>query len=327
MAGILRRAAAALAAAVMLSGCSGTQELRSVSLFAMDTYMTVTASGGDAEKALSAAKTEAERLDALWSTTSPDSEISRINGSGGAPVTVSAETAELIAFAADMGRKTSGALDITLYALQREWGFTTGEYKIPSDERITALLADTGCGRLTVDGNTVTVPAGMSIDLGSVGKGAAGDRLISVLKEQGVTSALLDLGGNIQTLGRKPDGSLWRIGIKDPEGEGILGSIEVSDCAVVTSGCYERYFTEGGKRYHHILDPATGRPAESGLLSATAIGSSGRLCDAVSTAAFVLGADKALELAEQLGDIELILVTESRELVMTEGIKGKFSKS
>ena len=174
--------------------------------------------------------------------------------------------------------------------------------------------------------NVVILPDGMQLELGAVGKGYTADIISELLKGQGVTSALLDLGGNIQAVGTKPDGSDWRIGLKNPEGEGSLGVLSISDCAVVTSGNYERYFTgEDGKIYGHIIDPKTGRPAESGLLSVTVIAPEGKLCDALSTSLFVMGCDKAAEYWREYQDFEMILITEDGEIHLTEGIKDKFT--
>lgn len=166
----------------------------------------------------------------------------------------------------------------------------------------------------------------MQLDLGAVGKGYTGDILSELLKEQGVTSALLDIGGNIQMIGRKPDGSRWRLGIQNPFGEGCLGVLESEDGAVVTSGNYERYFIgEDGKQYGHIIDPSTGYPAESGLVSVSIIAKEGRLCDALSTAIYVMGLEEAAEYWKENGGFEMLFVTGGNEIYLTEGISNDFS--
>ena len=324
-------------AAVIFSGCSqsgssaeigsASAEPESVSIFAMDTYMTITVYDGDKSSALSAAQQKIQELEKLLSVTDEDSEVYRINHNGGEAVEVSAETAELIDFALDMNEQTGGALDITLYPVLCEWGFTTGEYKVPSEETISELLKKTGSDKVKLEGRTVTVSEGTSIDLGSVGKGETGDRICDILRQNGVTSALLDLGGNIQLLGSKPDGSDWKIGLKSPfDTSDNIAKLELSDCCVITSGGYERYFTDDdGNIYWHILDPKTGFPAKSGMISATVIGKSGRLCDALSTSLFVMGEEKAKELWESRDDFEFVLITDDDRLIMTEGLEGRLT--
>lgn len=163
------------------------------------------------------------------------------------------------------------------------------------------------------------------LDLGTVGKGCAGDEAIRILRESGVSSASINLGGNVQTIGSKPNGSAWRIGLKEPTGEGNVGVLSVSDCAVVTSGNYEKYFiTYDGTIYGHIMNPKTGYPADNDLLSVTIIAAEDKLCDALSTAMFVMGADSAEEYWRQNKDFDMILITENGEMRITEGIYDSF---
>lgn len=190
---------------------------------------------------------------------------------------------------------------------------------------MTDLLHNVGYGKVLLEENFVTLPDGMQLDLGAVGKGYTGDILSGLLKEQGVTSALLDIGGNIQMIGRKPDGSRWRLGIQNPFGEGSLGVLESEDGAVVTSGNYERYFMgDDGKQYGHIIDPFTGKPAESGLASVSIIAKEGKLCDALSTAVYVMGPEKATEYWRENGGFDMLLITENGQIYLTEGIKNDF---
>ncbi len=269
-------------------------EPQSKSFFAMDTYMTITAYGENAETALNQAEERVTELEKLWSVTDENSEIYAVNHSEGENVHVSPETAELLDFSLDISEVTNGALDCTMYPVLTEWGFTTGNYKIPTDQKISELLENTGYEKIDLNDNNVTVPQNMQIDLGAVGKGYTGDFIVDILQENGVESALLDLGGNIQMIGTKPDGTDWKLGLRSPFDEGSFATLEVSDCAAITSGGYERYFTgDDGKTYWHILDPATGKPAHSGLVSVTIVGKEGRLCDALSTSLFVMGLDKA----------------------------------
>ena len=174
----------------------------------------------------------------------------------------------------------------------------------------------------------MTVPSGMALDLGAVAKGYTGDQAAAYIKEQGITSALINLGGNVQAVGTKPDGSLWRIGLRDPFSEGNVGTLTVENSAVVTSGGYQNYFMgEDGQVYWHILDPDTGYPARTGLASVTVVAPEGVKCDALSTALFVMGLDGALDYWRAHGDFELILITEDREFYLTPGLEDTFTLS
>ena len=314
-----------------LSGCGRTdleaQEAEN-SFFAMNTYMTFTAYGEQAEDALADARVRVEEVEALWSVTDEGSEIYRANHSGGEPVNVSEETAELVSFALEMAEKTDGALEPTIYPVLRAWGFTTDTKQVPSQEEIDALLEDVGHEKITLDGTLLTVPEGMELDLGAVGKGYAGDLAAEAVRARGIECAILSLGGNIQAVGSRPDGTDWRVGLRSPWEDGTLGVLRVSDQAVVTSGGYENYFEdEDGNVYWHILDPETGYPAKSGLLSVTIICPQGRLGDALSTALFVMGPQKAEEYWRENGDFEMILVTEEGEILITEGVADRFTLS
>lgn len=318
---------------IALTSCS-SNEPQSKSFFAMDTYMTIKAYGENAEIALNQAEERVKELEKLWSVTDENSEIYAINHSNGENVHVSPETAEILDFSLDISEITDGALDCTMYPVLIEWGFTTDNYKIPTDEKrkiptdekISELLDNTGYEKIDLNENNVTVPKNMQIDLGAVGKGYTGDLLVDLLQENGIESALLDLGGNIQTIGTKPDGTDWKLGLRSPFDEGSFATLEISDCAVITSGGYERYFTgDDGETYWHILDPATGKPAHSGLVSVTIVGKEGRLCDALSTSLFVMGLDKATELWKQRDDFEMVLLSEECKIYLTEGLEENFS--
>lgn len=312
----------------MLTGCAREQELSAQerSLFAMNTYMTFTAYGKNAAEALDMALEQVEEAEALWSVTDQNSEIYQANHSGGQPVTVSDETAQLVSFALDMAEQTDGAVDPTIYPVLSAWGFTTQSKQVPEEGQIASLLQNVDYGRISLEGDRLTVPDGMQLDMGAVGKGYAGDLVIEVLKEYGVESALINLGGNVQAISSRPDGNDWRLGIRAPWEEGNLGVLRISDAAVVTSGGYENYFEdEEGNIYWHILDPSTGYPADGGLQAVTIIGEEGKLCDALSTALFVMGEDGAVEYWRANGGFDMLLVTEDGEIILTEGIAGQFT--
>lgn len=289
----------------------------------MDTYMSLRAWGADRE-ALQGAKEIARGLEALLSVTDPQSELARLNEEGAA--VLSPETAAVLARALELCRETEGALDVSVYPIVRAWGFTTGQYRIPERSELDRLLEKVDYTGIRLEGRDASLPAGMALDLGGIAKGWAGDRMAEALRAAGVQSALLDLGGNIQTVGRKPDGSLWRIAVKDPAGAGTLGVLSAADCAVVTSGGYERYFTgEDGTVYWHIMDPATGSCARSGLASVTVTGPEGARCDALSTALFVMGAEKAADFWRERRDFGMILATEDGRVLYTPDLADRFA--
>ena len=309
----------------LLAGCS--EQSYSRTIFAMDTVMELDAYGPHAQAGVAAANDEINRLEKLLSVTREDSEVWAVNHSGGTPVTVSDDTAALLREAIDVGNRSGGALDVTLYPVLRAWGFTTDSYQIPDEGTLSELLQRVDYTAVSLEGNTLNLPDGMELDFGALAKGYAGEQCARLMKEAGVTSGLLVLGGNVQTVGAKPDGSPWRVEVQDPGGEtgDSLGLLELVDQAAVTSGGYQRYFEEDGIRYWHILDPATGAPARSGLVSVTIVGNSGTLCDALSTTLFVLGKDKALDYWRENPGFEALLVDEDRNIWLTGGLADSFT--
>jgi thiamine biosynthesis lipoprotein len=263
-------------------------------------------------------------LDSLLSVTEEESEVYAINHSGGTPTAVSQDTEEVLTKALKLGETTGGALAVTMYPVSRAWGFTTGEYQVPSETELETLLSHVDDSQVTVEDGTVTIPAEAEVDLGAVAKGYAGDLTAALLKEAGVTSALLNLGSStIRTIGTKPDGSNWRIAIQDPQdSEGYAGVVELGEGAVDTSGGYQRYFTgEDGTVYWHILDPSTGCPAKNGLISVTVVSQDAFTGDGLSTALFVMGLDKAIDYWRQQGDFEFVLIGDDGALYVSEGVR------
>lgn len=319
-----------------LCSCSGTKSVdkpqeSELELFAMDTYMSLKAYGENGEAALSKASDKIKELEALFSVTNEKSEVFRLNDSEGKKINVSPDTAFLIECSLEMNRETNGAFDITLYPITKEWGFTTGNYSVPSQARIDELLKSTGCEKIDFDkaGRSVSLKGGANIDLGGIAKGYAGSCCADIMRAQGVESAILNMGGNVQTIGSKPDGSGWRVGIQDPnDSSKLIGTVEVCDKAVITSGGYERYFEDdGGNRYHHILDPDTGYPAITDIISVTVIGSDGTTCDALSTSLFVMGTESSIELLKNKSDYDAVIVSDKNEIFITKGISESFKPS
>ena len=310
---------------LLLSGCtSQTVSESRKNFFAMDTIMDFTIYGQ--EDLLDQTESMIRSLEAEMSVTNPASEIAAINENGYGKVT--GDTSDLISAALSLCQRTDGALDISVYPIVRAWGFTTDHYQVPDDASIQALLPIVDYTQIDYqqDSGDIHLPDGMEIDLGSVAKGYAGQKAADFLKENGVTSGLLSLGGNIQAIGSKPDGSPWKIGIQDPfQNESPMMVLSVTDKSVVTSGGYERYFQQDGKTYWHIMDPSTGYPAENGLVSVTIVGTDGMLCDGLSTSLFVMGLEKAADFWGSSDDFDAVFVTEDQTVYITEGLADSFA--
>ncbi len=297
-------------------------------LFAMDTYMSLKAYGENGGNVLEKAALQITELEDMLSVTESGSEISQINSADTAAVGISDDTTELLKASLALNKETNGAFDITLYPVSQEWGFTTNDHHIPDDKRLEELLANTGCDKIHLDDavQKASLDKNVSIDLGGIAKGYAGKIAAETLKRNNIKSALLNMGGNVQTVGAKPDGSAWKVGIQDPEDESLLaGSVEVIDKAVITSGGYERFFIgQDGKKYHHIIDPKTGRPAENGIISSTVIGDDGALCDALSTSFYIMGVDGASEYLSRHHETDAVLIGDDNTLYITKGIEQAF---
>ena len=306
----------------VLSSCNDSYN--EISFFAMDTPMNIRIYGGS-DNLLSSSEKIITDLEKKISVTDSESEVYNLNNNKS--LSVSDETLYLINTALKYCDFTSGSMDITVYPLVEKWGFTTKNYIIPKPEEISSLLDSVDYKNIIISGNSIKLENNAEIDLGCIAKGYAADIVSDYLKKEGITSAILDLGGNIQTVGTKPGGEKWKIGIKSKEGDGIIGSVSVADSAVVTSGNYERYFEKNGKRYCHIINPDTGYPAESGLSSVTVISESGTYCDCLSTAFFVMGKDKAVEYYKKYNDFEMVLISDSNVIMITPGLESVFEKT
>lgn len=323
--------AGVLAAGAVLTGCGGEQKVSSQSsqVFAMDTVMLLTVYGDQAQQGLDQAEQTIQKLEKLWSATDENSEIWALNHSGGNWVELSEDTREILSRGLELCALTDGALDLTAYSAVQAWGFPTGAYRVPDETELEQLVGTIDYTQVELDDNQARLPEDMSLDLGAVAKGRLGEVLSQDLKELGVTSALLELGGNIQTVGTKPDGSRWRVGIQDPNSQegGYLAIVEVADQAVVTSGDYQRYFEQDGQTYCHIMDPATAAPADSGVDSVSIVGSDGTLCDALSTALFVMGEEKGAQFWKDHPelDFEAIFVSQDGTIAVTEGLEEHFT--
>ena len=301
-------------------------------VFAMDTYMTLTAYGENAQEAVEAGIAEIQRLDDLLSTGKDTSEVAQINANGGG--VLSEDTDYLVKRALDIYQSTNGAFDISIYPVMQLWGFTTGNFAVPSESDLAAKLALVDAGKIILseeNGQTsISLPEGMEIDLGGIAKGYTSGRVMDVMKSYGIKSAVINLGGNAHVLGNKTDGSQWKVGIQDPEDEnGYLVGVSVTDKAIITSGGYERYFVDKdtGVKYHHIIDPKTGYSANNGLISVTIVSADSTLADGLSTSLFVLGTEDAITYCEEHcaeDGFDAIMEDEDGKLYITDGIYDDF---
>ena len=325
-------------AATLIFSCffitSCSQKMETTSFTAMNTFMTVKAygTGSGTKKAMQQVQKEIERLELILSTTIEGSDVYKMNSKTGldfAESIVQPETIFLIEQSQKFYEMTGGAFNPALYPVIREWGFTTGDYKVPEAGRIQELLGFTDFSEVKINGDKVTHPYGLQLDFGAIGKGYAGDVATSILKDAGVKSALLDFGGNIQVIGSKPDGTSWTVGIKNPWGGEPVAAVKLCDACMITSGGYERFFTgEDGHKYIHIFDGATGRPVENTIASVTIICREGIYGDALSTSLFVLGEEKAVEFWHtwrSAGDFDFVILTKDRRIIYSAPLKDSIS--
>jgi thiamine biosynthesis lipoprotein len=295
--------------------------------FAMDTVMTFKVYGEGTEPVLDECEALVRQVEDEISKTIESSDIYKLNASNGTPTKVASETAALLAAAREYSVRTNGAFDITVEPLVALWNVGGGRTVPPTQEEIDALMGMVGFSRMSVDGDTVTMD-GCRIDLGAIGKGYVSDRLYSLHKShENVTGALFSLGGNVGVIGTKPEDKPFVIGVRDPKGQpsDYLGYIELSDMFVVSSGDYERFFEYDGTIYHHIIDPATGAPSRSDIKEVSIVCDNGAYADALSTALFVMGTEKALEYYAQNKDFEAVFVTQDSKVFVTDGLKDKFT--
>lgn len=315
--------AAALGLLVLLISGGIRPKCHTETAFLMDTVMTITVYGRHGKTAADAAIRRLTELDAMLDAHNPNSELARFNAAPpDTPIAVSRELYMLLERAVDFCEETGGAFDCALLAVSSLWGFGGDAAAMPQPEPLNAALSVSGSRFIELNRSARTVTRlndTVQLDLGGLAKGYAADEAVRILKEYGIQSACLDLGGNVAVMGGKPF-SLWQslyhrnktcpftIGIQKPDaprGE-VADSISLSDGFVVTSGDYERYFEADGMRYHHILDPQTGYPAQTGLKSVTVVAQNGMQADMLSTALFVLGAERGAALTEQCETVMII---------------------
>jgi len=299
--------------------------------FAMGTVMAHKAFGAQAEACMGAVQREVSRIEVLLSRFLPDSDISRIHESAGMqPERVSSETFEVVSKAIELSQHCPGCFDVTIEPVVYLWAQAKLSRTAPDESSLEDALALVDYRDVMLNRWEMTIllkNIGQSIDLGGIGKGYAGDQILKIYRSHGITSAYSNLGGNVVTLGTNPDGAPWSIGIQHPRRENqLIGAVSVVDQSVVTAGDDQRYFTDHqGKRYHHILDPRTGHPAESGLISVTVVAEKSMTADALSTTLFVAGMEKGLNFLKGYPGCEAILVGSDLQVYVTQGLKHRFT--
>ena len=287
---------------------------------------------GDNEKVIEAVAVKAfdeiKRIDGLMSRYKEGSEVSLVNKNAGiAPVKVGQELIEVLKEARRVSELSDGAFDVTIGPLSNLWAFDEDKGNIPSPEKIEELKRLVDYKRMKIDDSDSTVyleKRGMMVDVGGIAKGYALKKAMKVFEDAGIGNVIINAGGNLNLRGTKR-GKPWKIGIQEPRDEKkLLGVLNITDTSVSTSGDYQRYFVKDGIRYHHILDPKTGSPAK-GLMSMTLTGRNETMTDALSTAVFVLGAEKGVALMKRAG-VEGVIVTEGGKITVSDGLKDVFSR-
>ncbi|MEG0291540.1 MAG: FAD:protein FMN transferase [Anaerovoracaceae bacterium] len=267
----------------------------------------------EGEKIIDQVFEECGNYEKMLSRTVKGSDIYKINHAKGKPVTVAPETAYLIKTSIEMSEKTNGQFDITVGKLTDLWNFSSDNPKKPKDADIKEAVKTIGYKNIVIKGNTVQLKNPETwLDLGAIAKGYIADKLTASLEEKGVKTGIVNLGGNIVTIGAKADGSPWNIGIETPYSDrnDIVGAVKMKDQTVVTSGTYERFFEEGGKKYHHILNPKTGYPVNSDIEGVSILSKKGNsgYCDAYSTISLLLGKEKAKEFMSKQDGFEFMII-------------------
>ena len=282
--------------------CSCDSKPLDQTFFSMNTVMQFKIWGKDAENGYGRIITKLQNLESSWSATSEDSILWQLNN-GNRLFQLEPGQAALLTKAERLSQRTNGAFNPKMRCLSEAWGFYNEQHRIPTQTEIDAAMADP------------------QWDLGGALKGYAGYQCAELLSDLKIDRALLNLGGNVQTYGSKPDGTPWQVGIQNPDGGDYVGIISVTGTmTVVTSGDYQRYFEKDGVKYHHILDPETGYPADSGLRSVTVICEDGMTADCLSTALFVMGLDKGSDFWRESVDFEAVFITEDGSIHATEGV-------
>lgn len=330
--GILIAAAVLLfvAAAILYFYYTNANEGYEVTTYSMGSYVQQTLYGSGKEEAAAEAADNIAKLEDTISWRKEDSDIQRLNaGAGGSFIDVDPVTYSLLELTGDVAEASGGAFDITIAPLSQLWDFDSGRKIVPEDTLIGQLLAAVDYSRVLLsDGKAALKQKNTAVDLGAVGKGAACDVAVKTYEQRGISRGIVAVGGSVGIYGDKAGGGKWKVAVRDPESTASLGELALDGGSFVsTSGSYEKSFEQDGALYHHILDPHTGYPAESGLLSVTVVAQSGALSDALSTACFVTDLNRALLLLSEYSEqgAEAVFVTTDREVYVTDGLRDAFT--
>ncbi|MEG0133196.1 MAG: FAD:protein FMN transferase [Clostridium sp.] len=297
----------------------------------LGTVCTITLYDNSDVAVIDKAFTRLKELEDILSINKMDTELDKVNNmSGIAPVKVSDDTLKVVSKGLEYSKLSNGSLDITIGPLVKLWGIGTDDAKLPFQSEIDSKKALVDYNLIDIDESNQTIflkTAGMVIDLGAIAKGYAADEVTEILKDSGVSSGIVDLGGNIFVIGKKANNTPWNVGIQNPEksGDDTIGFITTSNKSVVTSGIYERFFEFEGKNYHHILNPETGFPYDNEVLGVSIVSDTSIDGDSLSTTLFALGVDKGLALIESLNGVDAIFITKDHKLHMTSGFKDIFT--
>ena len=281
--------------------------------------------------------TQAENLcrhyEQMMSKSIETSDVYRLNHANGEEILIDVETARLIEKAIKYSELSDGYFDITILPVKELWDFKAQNPQVPTQEQIDQAKKSVNYKNIYIGteskdakdevvGVEASLQNGAMIDLGGIAKGYIADRVAEMMKNEGVTKGIVNLGGNVLMVGEKEHGVPWSVGIQDPSGaqNAYVTSVQIVDESVVTSGVYERYFEKDGVIYHHLLDPFTGRPVDNDLVSVSIVSKNSVDCDALSTSCFVLGAEKGLALIESLPDVEALFITEEGGFIQSSGM-------
>ena len=316
-----------------ISGCSSeekNEQLSRTEIF-MGTPIKLTLYNESDEDILDKAFEKVSEIENTLSINKPGTELDELNEkSGESPVKLSEMSYDVIKKAIEYSKLSDGGYDVTIGPLIKLWSIGLPEAKVPTQEEINEVIKLIDYSNIEVNDSNREVflnKKGMIVDLGSIAKGYAADELVKLLKDEGVEKAIIDLGGNIYALGSKEENKNWRIGIQNPfDNRGnVVGTIDVSNKSVVTTGIYERFIEKDGKKYHHILNPKTGYPYETNIAGVSIITDYSIDADALSTLVFTKGLEEGLKFVNELENIEAIFITNEKEIYTTEGIKNNFN--
>lgn len=310
------------ASSIAFSSCASKEPVQK-SQFMLNTNCTLTVYGKNADKIIDEAFQKGVDYENLLSTTIESSDVYKINHAGGKPVEVSNDTIAILVKGKHYSEVSGGLFDLTTGALTSLWDFPGGKKIVPTQGEIDLAKATVGYKDVKIEGNKVTLlRPGAQLDFGAIAKGYIADRLADFMKEKGVDGAIVNLGGNVVTVGEKPTKEPWNVGIQQPfaERDQSIGAVQVGEKSVVTSGIYERSFIKEGKFYHHILNPETGLPAENNLSAVSIISDLSVDGDGLSTTCFVLGEEKAMALIESIDNVEAIFIEKDGKITTSSGI-------